>query len=249
MNKKAFAQPFPGAAGKPYGGPTEPNRALLDQRHPRPGRRRGRADPLHERDPRRGCRNADLDDHARAARHRGVTWKVYGWPDANYGDNVLTYFRNYQVNPVLAANAFTPTFPGDVRGRLRRGDPAAGLLDPRPARAERAPARVGHLRGVAAAQILDALTSNPEVWAKTALFITYDENGGFFDRMPPPRTRPCLRCPSRRSPTRAFSRAIARRTHPTPATRASPLSRAIPCRRRRRRCRSKSPASLAGRAA
>ncbi|HLY35196.1 MAG TPA: alkaline phosphatase family protein, partial [Candidatus Limnocylindria bacterium] len=33
---------------------------------------------------------------------------------------------------------------------------------------------------------LSALTSNPEVWAKTALIVTYDENGGFFDHVPPP---------------------------------------------------------------
>ncbi|HWY24054.1 MAG TPA: alkaline phosphatase family protein, partial [Nevskia sp.] len=36
------------------------------------------------------------------------------------------------------------------------------------------------------AQVLDALTSNPEVWSKTALFVTYDENDGFFDHMVPP---------------------------------------------------------------
>ncbi|MGW0584037.1 alkaline phosphatase family protein, partial [Streptomyces sp. NPDC002920] len=35
------------------------------------------------------------------------------------------------------------------------------------------------------AQVLDALTSDPKVWAKTALFITYDENDGFFDHMVP----------------------------------------------------------------
>jgi phospholipase C len=35
-------------------------------------------------------------------------------------------------------------------------------------------------------QILDALTANPEVWAKTAMFLTYDENDGFFDHVPPP---------------------------------------------------------------
>ena len=30
-------------------------------------------------------------------------------------------------------------------------------------------------------KVLDALTSDPDVWAKTALFLTYDENDGFFD--------------------------------------------------------------------
>lgn len=36
------------------------------------------------------------------------------------------------------------------------------------------------------ARVLDALTSNPEVWSKTVLLINFDENDGFFDHMPPP---------------------------------------------------------------
>jgi phospholipase C len=34
--------------------------------------------------------------------------------------------------------------------------------------------------------VLDAIVSNPEVWERTALFITYDENDGLFDHVPPP---------------------------------------------------------------
>src|SRR4029453_18944896 len=36
------------------------------------------------------------------------------------------------------------------------------------------------------AQVLDALTSNPQVWSKTVLLVTYDENDGFFDHLVPP---------------------------------------------------------------
>ncbi|HEY1396362.1 phosphocholine-specific phospholipase C [Roseateles sp.] len=36
------------------------------------------------------------------------------------------------------------------------------------------------------AKVLDALTSNPDVWSKTVLFINFDENDGFFDHVPPP---------------------------------------------------------------
>jgi phospholipase C len=36
------------------------------------------------------------------------------------------------------------------------------------------------------AAILDALTSNPEVWSKTVLLIMYDENDGFFDHVVAP---------------------------------------------------------------
>ncbi len=38
--------------------------------------------------------------------------------------------------------------------------------------------------------MLDALTANPDVWSKTAFFITYDENDGFFDHVPPPTVPP-----------------------------------------------------------
>ena len=34
-------------------------------------------------------------------------------------------------------------------------------------------------------ELVDAVTKSPD-WASTALFITYDENGGFYDHMPPP---------------------------------------------------------------
>src|SRR5467141_2756243 len=33
--------------------------------------------------------------------------------------------------------------------------------------------------------VISALTANPALWAKTLLLVTYDENGGFFDHVPP----------------------------------------------------------------
>ena len=33
--------------------------------------------------------------------------------------------------------------------------------------------------------VLNALTSNPAVWASTVLLVMYDENDGLFDHMPP----------------------------------------------------------------
>jgi phospholipase C len=37
-----------------------------------------------------------------------------------------------------------------------------------------------------ARQAVEALVSHPEIWKRTALFITWDENGGFFDHVAPP---------------------------------------------------------------
>ncbi|QJX00684.1 phosphocholine-specific phospholipase C [Frigoriglobus tundricola] len=35
------------------------------------------------------------------------------------------------------------------------------------------------------AEVLDILTANPEVWKKTIFVVTYDENDGYFDHVPP----------------------------------------------------------------
>jgi phospholipase C len=37
---------------------------------------------------------------------------------------------------------------------------------------------------------IDAIASNPEVWAKTVFIINYDENDGLFDHVPPPTAPP-----------------------------------------------------------
>jgi phospholipase C len=39
-------------------------------------------------------------------------------------------------------------------------------------------------------QVLQALWSNPALWAKTALIINYDENDGLFDHVAPPTPEP-----------------------------------------------------------
>ena len=34
-------------------------------------------------------------------------------------------------------------------------------------------------------EVMDILTQNPEVWKKTIFILTYDENDGYFDHVPP----------------------------------------------------------------
>ncbi len=50
----------------------------------------------------------------------------------------------------------------------------------------RAPRRPPEYGEYLVQQVLDTLVSNPDVWAQTVLFVVYDENGGFFDHVPPP---------------------------------------------------------------
>ncbi|MFF8376156.1 phosphocholine-specific phospholipase C [Streptomyces sp. NPDC015661] len=143
----------------------------------------------------------------------GISWKVYqdigdglnaagswGWiSDAfrgNYGDNSLLYFNNYrnaQPGNPLYDKARTGTnakagegFFDKLRADVQSGSlPQISWIAAPEAFSEHAnwPANYGAWY---IAQVLDALTSNPDVWARTALFITYDENDGFFDHVVPP---------------------------------------------------------------
>jgi phospholipase C len=116
----------------------------------------------------------------------GVSWKVYSSADGNFGDNVLPYFKQYQSDPTLFAKALVPSYPGTFQADVALGrlPQVSWILAPL-LESEHPPAP-GIFGESAAANILNTLVSNPATWAKTALFITYDENGGFFDHVPPP---------------------------------------------------------------
>ncbi|MBT2417787.1 phospholipase C, phosphocholine-specific [Streptomyces sp. ISL-22] len=143
----------------------------------------------------------------------GVSWKIYqdigdgldaagswGWIEdayrGNYGDNSLLYFNKYrgaQPGDPLYDKARTGTDVKNGDGYFDRlkADVKAGKL-PQISWIAAPEAFSEHSNWPSnygawyIAQVLDALTANPEVWSKTALFITYDENDGFFDHVVPP---------------------------------------------------------------
>jgi len=114
----------------------------------------------------------------------------------NYGDNSLLYFHQYQnaqPGTPLYEKARTGTNIAvggtlfDVlRNDVRRNQlPQLSWIVAPEAFSEHGnwPANYGAWY---VSQVLDALTANPELWSKTVLFITYDENDGFFDHLVPP---------------------------------------------------------------
>jgi phospholipase C len=118
---------------------------------------------------------------------RGVSWKTYTAPGGGVLDNPLPYFAAYNKPGELADRALKPTFPDDFMTDLEHDRLPkvswllTGLLD------TEHPGFSAAVSGeVVASQIVEALISHPKVWRKTALFITWDENGGFFDHVPPP---------------------------------------------------------------
>ena len=146
----------------------------------------------------------------------GVSWKVYSpsnagvtgkyasltqyptWNPALYNpvanpevmgatDHVLPYFTAFR-NPLspLYQKAFTPTFPGDFVADVNSGSlPSVSWLIP-PLGFDEHPSSAPANGMWFTSLVLDALTSNPNVWSKTAFFLMYDENDGWFDHVSPP---------------------------------------------------------------
>jgi len=122
----------------------------------------------------------------------GVTWKAYQPPGSQItdvlSDNVLLYFKAFQdPDSPLFVNGALPSFPGDFQADVAAGTlPAVswimsmGVLDEHPP----SPIIFGDL--AVTQQILATLLANPAIWDKTLFLVTYDENGGFFDHLPPP---------------------------------------------------------------
>jgi phospholipase C len=116
----------------------------------------------------------------------GISWKNYSG-GSGFLDNPLSYFKQYKPGTSINKRAMTPTYPGDFAADIAHNRlPQVSWLYPSVSDSEH-PGFSTALNGeVVVRQVLETLFSHPKVWAKTALFITWDENGGFFDHVPPP---------------------------------------------------------------
>jgi phospholipase C len=118
---------------------------------------------------------------------RGISWKVYSSSPTGVLDNVLPYFPPYQQGAKLYDKGIAPTYPQDFTADIASGQlPQVSWVLTSIEQSEH-PAFSSPLAGeLAARQIFEALVSTSSVWQHTALFITWDENGGFFDHVKPP---------------------------------------------------------------
>jgi phospholipase C len=116
-----------------------------------------------------------------------VSWKVYTSPSGGSFDNVLPYFKAYSAGSKLAKLGLEPTYPDDFMAALKHDRlPQVSWLLTGVLETEH-PGFSSVVSGeLAARSIVEALVSHPKIWKKTALFITWDENGGFFDHVAPP---------------------------------------------------------------
>lgn len=118
----------------------------------------------------------------------GISWKVYQQSD-DYGCNVLEYFASF-----AGAEPGSALYEKGVRAQAEgafeddaRSDrlPAVSWIIPTSWQSEH-PDYLPAAGADFVAQKLEAVASNPKVWAKTAFILNYDENDGLFDHVVPP---------------------------------------------------------------
>ena len=118
----------------------------------------------------------------------GVSWQVYQEED-NYDDNALAWFKQFSHAPVSSSlwqrgmrKRPAGSFETDARqGRL----PQVSWLVAPTAQSEH-PDYFPAAGAEYIASKLDAIASNQDLWRKTLFILTYDENDGLFDHVPPP---------------------------------------------------------------
>ena len=122
----------------------------------------------------------------------GVSWRIYqdpndNWEGAMHGGLAFNSFRNAKKGSPIYEQGMSLWLLDDLAKHVKDDTlPQVSWVVPSQAQCEHS-AGSSPLSGAKyTAQVLRALVSNPEVWSKTALFITFDENDGYFDHVPPP---------------------------------------------------------------
>jgi len=128
---------------------------------------------------------------------QGVSWKVYQVPGSLRStittNNILLKYRQYHRDPKsdLYQNAFVPSYPADFESDVKQGTlPAVSWVNAQTPGDDEHPPFPPNDGERVTAHVLRTLFANPKLWAKTVVFLTWDENGGFFDHVTPPTPPP-----------------------------------------------------------
>ncbi len=135
--------------------------------------------------------------YAERLEEAGISWKVYQDLADNFSDNSLAGFRQFREpfyagtpSPLVQKGLATTLTNGNL-DKLR-DDVLGGSLPQvswivAPAGSSEHPGPSSPVQGGWYTQeVLNALTADPHVFARTVLLVMFDENDGYFDHVPPP---------------------------------------------------------------
>ncbi len=122
----------------------------------------------------------------------GVSWKIYqdtndNWTGAMHGGLAFQSFRTAQPGSPLYVKGLTDYSIADLRNDVVNDTlPEVSWILCTAANSEHSGNSNPAIGADYTAEVLEAITANPAVWAKTVFFLTYDENDGLFDHLPAP---------------------------------------------------------------
>ena len=172
-------------------GPTDPNRVMSMSGTIDPARDGGRAGGRDVRQPDRGVRQTDLGDDAATAAGRRGELEGLQRPALRAGADpgCPTSRPSPTRSRSPASNWSAEASPRTSRTISRRTSGGTSCRRCRGSCRRWHSASIPPRRPVTARTSSTAcsrtLVANPAVWAQTVLFVTHDENGGFFDHVPP----------------------------------------------------------------
>jgi phospholipase C len=123
----------------------------------------------------------------------GISWRIYqdpnnNWTGAMHGCLAFDSFRNAKPGSPVYENGMRHWSLDDLTNDVKNNTlPQVSWVLPSQDDSEHPGAPSSPYRASDFThKVLTAITSNPEVWAKTVFFLTFDENDGLFDHAPAP---------------------------------------------------------------
>ncbi|MES3017766.1 MAG: phospholipase C, phosphocholine-specific [Bacteroidota bacterium] len=123
----------------------------------------------------------------------GISWRIYqnpndNWSGAMHGALAFESFRNAKPGSSIYENGMRHWTIKDLEEQVKNNTlPQVSWVLPSQMDSEHPGAPSSPYRGADFTHaVLAAITANPEVWSKTAFFLTFDENDGLFDHIPAP---------------------------------------------------------------
>lgn len=135
--------------------------------------------------------------YAERLENANINWKLYqggtgipGDPTDNYTDNSLMFFKKFQVQegasgPLVDKGASNHTL-AELKADVQANQLPQVSWIVAPYKYSEHPSASPTDGAFYINMVLEALTSNPDVWAKTVFILNYDENDGLFDHVVPP---------------------------------------------------------------